>query len=166
MKRYVKRMVKSLGNPAPLEFPTAEFMALIIWLVSYSIFYNIFHIIIAVMLSTTLTIPFFILLKNYIKSNKCKQEKIDIDIIRQFDLDKRKTVEVSLYSISNFDAKLFNYAVQTLIDLQLLKFYAELAEDGTKVIVSIQDEKGNVISKRTFYSITDFQQIFSPKKNA
>ena len=165
MKKYVKRMVKSLGSSAPLEFPAAEAMALIIWAISYSIFYSRFHIVIAIMISTIIAIPFFILFKRYIKSNQSKQNEIDIDIIRQFDLNQEKSVEILLSSTSYFDASLCNYAVKTLINLQLLKFYAKLDEDGKTIVVSIQDDKGNIIATRTFYNITNFEQVFSPKQN-
>ena len=165
MKRQVKRLVKGLGNSAPLEFPAAEVTAFIIWAISYSILYNRLHIVIAITLSAIIAIPFFIILKRYIKSDKSKQKEIDIDIINQFNLSTKEAVEVSLSSNYDSDAYLFQYAIKTLINMKLLKFFAELKEDG-KVIVSIQDDKGNVISKRTYYTLTGFEQNYRPKENA
>ena len=163
MKRQVKRMVKSLGGSTPLEFPAAEVTALIMWAISYSIFHNRLHIAVAIMLSTVIAIPIFLLFKRYIKSDKSKQKEVDIDIIEKFDLKRKKNVEVDLSSISYFDSNLVNYAVKTLTNMQLLKFFAELKEDG-KVVVCIQDDKGNTISKQTYYSLTGFEQNYKPKE--
>ena len=163
MKRQVKRMVKSLGNSAPLEFPAAEVMALIMWAISYSIFHNRLHIAVAITLSTVIAIPIFLLFKRYVKSNQSKQKEIDIDIIKKFNLKRKKNIEVDLSSISYFDSNLVDYAVKTLTNMQLLKFFAELKEDG-KVVVYIQDDKGNTISKQTYYSLTGFEQSYKPKE--
>ena len=164
MTRKVKRMVKSLGSSAPLEFPSAEVMALIMWAISYSIFHNRLHFAVTITLSTVIAILIFLLFKRYIKSDKCKQKEVNIDIINKFNLKKKKNVEVSLTSIYRFDANLFNYAVKTLIDLQLLKFYAKLSDDGKKIVVYIKDDKGRTISGHTFYKVTEFEEIFRPKK--
>lgn len=165
MKRQVKRLVKGLGNSSPLEFPAAEVTAFIIWAISYSILYNRLHIVIAITLSAIIAIPFFIILKRYIKSDKSKQKEIDLDIISQFNLNTKEAVEVFLSSNYDFDAYLFQYAVKTLINMNLLKFFAKLEDDG-KVVVSIQDDKGNVVSKQIYYTLAGFEQNYIPKENA